>query len=600
MTGKTRKKHATFKLVLGVVSLLIVSIFFVSYYFSNKLKPLLKSELKDLVFNATDSLYRLEFSDLNVSLITKGATLLNVKLIPDTTVFKRLIAERRAPNNIYYIELKKLTIINFQPKQLFKNRKLNVSKVLFENPDVVMVNQQFDFNERSPSYLQKSPYDYISKYLAELNINTIAFTNIRFKYISNAVGKQEMDSVSNLNITLKNWLINKESDNNSDRLYALQDIRIALNNYTYATADSLYRINLEQLYFSSSSGKLNIQSFKVVPRYDEMSFGKLAGYSKERYAIDLSNISLEGINFPLYIRKRELYTTEMTVSNGSVNVFNNNALPSRIKIKNGKFPHQLLQLLRAPLTIRLLNLNNINIAYSEFDRDSGQKGKITFEKTSGTITNITNVARLKKKSPYLFADLTTYMMGKGKLNASFRFNLDGKEGQFAYSGTLGDMDGRVLNKVTMPLGMVQIRRGHVQRLTFNIKANEQKATGKISFFYKDLSVALLKRKDKTNKLVKQGWMSLLANAMVINSDNPDEKGVMIHAPISYQRPATASFFSFIWRTLFSGIKYSVGVTPQKEQQILNKVQQFEQIKIDRDKRKIERSKRRGAKPDRNR
>ena len=201
-----------------------------------------------------------------------------------------------------------------------------------------MVNRQFDFNERKASYLQRSPYDYISKYLKELRVNTIDFKDIRFKYIDNNGLEPQIDSVKNLNIRLQNWLIDEGSDKDPDRLYALQNVNIHLKDYSYATPDSMYHVNVNEMNYNSSAGKLNLESFSVVPRHSEMAFGKLAGYARERYHIKMSDISLEGINFPLYVRKRELYAAEMNISNGSVSVFNNNALPSRVKVKNGKYP----------------------------------------------------------------------------------------------------------------------------------------------------------------------------------------------------------------------------------------------------------------------
>lgn len=598
MRGESRKSYNTIKWVVGLMIILLLSVFLTATYFANKLKPIIKAELKDLVLNATDSLYTVEFSDLSLNLLTKGASLTDVKFIPDTNVFKRLIALKRAPNNVYYIRLKTLSIKNFHPKNLFKFKKLNVDLLLFDNPDVIMVNTQFDFNENKPSYLQKSPYDYISKYLHELRVNEISFRNVKFKYINNNGKVPEIDSINKLNVTLKGWLIDRESDKDPSRLYALQDVMINLNDYSYATPDSLYHVNWKQFSFSSASGKLNVSNFNVVPRLSEMSFAKTAGYSKERYQISMSKIDLEGIDFPLYIKKRELYATQMSITDGALAVFNNNELPARIKIRNGKYPHQILQQLKAPITVKLLNLANVDISYAEYDRDSKKKGTIVFKKTSGTLTNITNVAKIKAKSPYLFANMTTYMMGKGKLDVNFRFDLDAKDGDFSYSGALGNMDGQVLNRVTMPLGMVQIKRGLVKKLTFNIKANDQTATGSVKFAYNDLSVALLKRDNEEDKLVKQGLMSLLANAMVINSSNPGKDGVLITAPVNYQRPETASFFSFIWRTLFVGIKYSVGVTPKKEKEIERKIQKFEQIKIDRDKRRSIKERRRRLNRDR--
>lgn len=592
MRIKSQKSYNTIKWVTGLMILLLLSIFLTASYFGNKLQPIIKAELKDLVLNATDSLYTVEFSDLSLNLLTKGATISDVKFIPDTNVFKRLIALKKAPNNVYYIRLKTLSIKNFHPKNLFKFKKLNVDLLLFDNPDVVMVNTQFDFNENKPSYLQKSPYDYISKYLHELKVNKISFRNVKFKYINNNGTVPEIDSVDNLNVDLKGWLIDKGSDKDPSRLYALQDVMINLNDYSYATPDSLYHVNWDHFHFSSSTGKLSISNFNIEPRLSEMDFARKVGYSKERFHISMNKIDFEGINFPLYIRKRELYATQMSITDGALDVFNNNELPSKVKIKNGKYPHQLLQQLKEAITVRLLTLSNVDISYAEYDRDSKKKGKITFKKTSGTLTNITNVKKLKEKSPYLFANMTTYIMGKGKLNVNFRFDLDAPDGAFAYSGALGRMEGRELNGVTMPLGMVQVKRGTAKELKFDIKANDQLAKGTVRFAYNDLSVALLKRDTDDDKLVRQGLISLLANAMVINSNNPGKDGVLITAPVNYKRTETASFFSFIWRTLFVGIKYSVGVTPKKEEEIARKVQRFEQIKIDRDKRRSIKEKRR--------
>lgn len=140
--------------------------------------------------------------------------------------------------------------------------------------------------------------------------------------------------------------------------------------------------------------------------------------------------------------------------------------------------------------------------------------------------------------------------------------------------------------------MILVKRGEVKQLEFDITANEDKAKGYVKFAFNDLSVALLKREKNGNRLVRKGLMSILANAMVINSDNPNEMGVLITAPINHQRVKTASFFNFVWKTLFQGIRYSVGITDKKEEQIRRKIASFEKIKADRDKRKADRQKRR--------
>lgn len=592
MIEKSRKRKKILIWIGGIILILVLGISLTSRYFANKFKPLIKEQIKELVLRSTDSLYHIEFSSIRINLLTANASLTDVKVVPDTQIFKKLIALKKAPNNIYYVQLEKLGIRNFHLFRLLQERILNISQLRLDNPNVVMINKQFDFNEDKLPQPNQSPYDYISAYLKEFSIHTIDFNNIRFKYINNNKAKPEVDSVKNLNITLKDYLIDPHSATDKSRLYLLKDVQINLNNYTFATPDSLYHLNLHQLDFSAASGKLNIKRFSLIPRLDEMRFGQILGYSKDRYEILMSDISLEGINLPLYILKQELFAKEMNIANGSVAVFNNNALPKKETEKIGRYPHQLLQKVKGKMHISQLNLNNVNISYSVFDRDSRQKGTISFENTSGGFSNVTNMPKYKEKNPFMTASLTTYMMGKGKLDVNFKFDLNAKDGAFAYSGVLGYLEGRNLNRITRPLGMVEIKSGEVKKLEFNIEANDSIAKGLMKFQYNDLSVNLLKREKGEDRLVRQGWMSFLANAIVLNPNNPDKSGIMIMAPIQEVRKKNGSFFHFIWRTLLQGIKHSVGVTEAKQQKIKTQIARFGQMKIDREARQARREKRR--------
>lgn len=190
------------------------------------------------------------------------------------------------------------------------------------------------------------------------------------------------------------------------------------------------------------------------------------------------------------------------------------------------------------------------------------------------------------------AGLTSYLMGKGKLDVNFKFDLNAKDGAFSYSGVLGAMEGRSLNRITKPLGMIEVKSGTVKKLEFLIDANDQKASGMMKFQYNDLSVNLLKREEGENRLVRQGWMSFLANAIILNPNNPDSNGILITAPIHEVRKTNGSFFQFIWRSLLQGIKHSVGVTEAKQQKIKTQIARFGQMKIDREARQARREKRR--------
>ncbi|MBB2146607.1 hypothetical protein GM921_13980 [Pedobacter sp. LMG 31464] len=585
MAEKAPRKFKVLKWMISIVLFISLALVGASWYISVKFKPLIRREIKELVQKSTHGLYRIEFSQIHTNFITGSATIGDVNIMPDTNVFKLLVAAKKAPNNLYYIRLKKLSIKRFHPYDIYFNKKVDISLLLFDNPDITMVNKHFDFNDNRPPRPRKSPYDYIKNLFKSLRVELVDFKNVRFKYVNNNELLPDVDSVANLNVTLKDWLIDSLSAQDTTRLYLLKDVNINLSNYSYATPDSMYHINVNQLDFNASSGKVNIKQFGLIPRYSEADFAKVAGYARDRFTIQLNNISLDGIDLPAYIQKRELIASQMSIADGGVAVFNNNTFPKLEKIKTGRFPHQLLQQLKAQLTIKKIKLSNIDVSYTEFDKRSQQRGRISFEKTSGTIMNVTNGVKVKTINPIMQADLVSYVMGQGKLAINFKFDLNSPTGEFAYKGAITNLDGRKLNQITKPLGMVQVNKGMIKSLAFDIKANQDVATGKVDFAFNDLSVALLKKEEGKARLVRKGLLSILANALVIYSDNPSKEGKFTTAPINYNRRPTGSFFNFIWKTLYQGVKYSVGVTPQREAEIKAQVAKFEKMKDDRDERR---------------
>ena len=586
--------HKNFRIVKYIAAILLpISVITtaLSWYYSEKLRPVITQELKELVFTATDSLYRIEFSTIRTNWITGNASLYDVNIIPDTVALKRLHLKQTGPNNVYTIRVKRLMIRGFHPFTLYRKHKLQIDELLFLRPDITMVNKQQSYNEGKPPRPRYNPYDYISKYLAELQVSNINLRDIKFKYINDNGEKPVADSLSNLNITLKDWLIDATSAEDPKRLYLLKDVVLNMNDYVYRSPDSLYLIKMNKLDFRASTGRLKIRQFAVVPRYQEMDFSKAVGYSKNRFNVALSEITLGGIDFPRYISHQELFAKDMQVNNGFVSVFNSNELPGRGRTERGHLPHQLLQTLTGVLTVQKLHLDNIDLSYSTYNKRSKQRGSVTFNKTSGTISNLTNAPKYKTLNPVMSAKLHSRFMDKGVLDVDFKFHLTAKNGFFNYKGSLKNMDGRLLNKITKPVAMLQIKSGYIDELQFDIRANEDLALGTLNFRYHNLGVRLLEHSEDSDRLVSKGFMSFLANNLIINSGNPDRNGKFVSAKINYKRPETASFFSFIHKSLFQGIRHSIGFTIEKEKEIKVQIEKFEKMKADREQRRENRRKR---------
>ena len=99
-----------------ILLFIIAAIAATGYYFYNKYiaqdrwKPILQAKLKELVLKSSDSLYHIEYSDFNLNITSGDATLSDFKLVPDSAVYQKLVLLKKAPDNLFLLDVKKLTI----------------------------------------------------------------------------------------------------------------------------------------------------------------------------------------------------------------------------------------------------------------------------------------------------------------------------------------------------------------------------------------------------------------------------------------------------------------------------------------------------------
>ncbi|MGV8877504.1 MAG: hypothetical protein ACOH2A_00600 [Sphingobacteriaceae bacterium] len=583
-------------IILPVVIIAALGGYYVKVYLSNRWKPILTEQLKKIVINSSDSLYRIEFSDLDLQLVSGNAEIKNFKLIPNMTVYEKMVSMHKAPDNMYSLQVEKLVLNSFKAKKAYLDNMLEIGSILIESPKLSIVNKRQPYNDTVVIKKSKTPYQLIKDIFKELHIGKISLKDVDFAFINTNEVKVKTTVLRNLNIDISDVFIDSLSQRDTSRFYNTKSVDFHLTDYRLATPDSLYYLNLKDIRFSTSRREIVLEKLSLDPRYDKVQFYKKVKYAKDRYALSFNRISLTQINLQKFLRSQQLHAGAMRISNGVVDVYNNNAYPKRVSIKNHAYPHQKLQEVALDMKIDSLYIEDTSISYAEADHLSGQTGKITFEKTKGLLLNVTNSTSAKKLNPYMTARLHTRFMNTADLNVNFKFNLLATNGNFNYSGTLGQMDGRVLNRITRPLGMVEVASANIKKLSFDVDADEHTAKGMLKFYYSDLKVQLLKREAGKQKLEKQSLISTLANTLVIRTNNPKNNGEFVSGSINYRRVPTASFFNFLWKGLLDGIKPSVGFDKRTENNITDVVTGASELLSDykemKRKNKIKRNERR--------
>jgi hypothetical protein len=576
--------------------------FYGHYVSGDKWKPILQQKLKDLVLKSSDSLYHIEYSDFDLNLSTGDATLSDFKLIPDTVVYQKLVAQKKAPDNLFILRVKKLSIKNVGARKAYQEKILNIDNITIENPDLTIVNKRYTFNDTVKVGKPKAPYEIIKKIFKQLRIDSISLKDISVNYInkSNPVTKQT--ALKHLDIDISSVLIDSLSSKDTNRFYYTKGINITLHDYKIATPDSLYNIALKQIFFSTSQRKIVLDNVSLTPRYNHNSFYRKTGMSGDIFTLKFRKIDINDIDLQRFLREQKLYAGTLDIVNSSVNIYSNNAYGGKKSIKIGEDPHQALQKVALDMQLKRLNIKNTDITYSETDATTLATGIIFFKNTNGYILNVTNDPAIKKINPFMTARIKTSFMDAAPLQVNFKFNLVAPNGAFNYSGMLGSFDGKILDKLVKPLAMVHVQSADIQRLTFNVNANNYNGKGHLEFYYKNLNVQLLKKVAGKAELQNQGLISKLANSLVIDNENPDKKGNFRPGPIDLKRESTVSFFSFLYKGLLDGLKPSVGFDKKTELKV-NKVvlkvstlvNKFNKFKEDRKQRKEERQQKRQAK-----
>jgi len=592
-----------------IITLLLIGgagyYFYNKYLAENRWKPILQAELKELVLKSTDSLYHIDYSDFDLDIASGNATLKDFKLIPDTAVYEKLVALKKAPDNLFTLSVKKLSISNLGAMKAYKEKILNISNISIEKPSLTVVNQRFDYNDTVKVGKSKTPYEMIKSTFKQLHIDSISLKDISLNYINKSNAVEKHTALKHLNIDISDVVIDSLSGRDTSRFYYTKGIDIKIDDYKIFTPDSLYKAEVKQIYFSTAKRMISLNKVSFVPRYTYAAFYKASGEPGDIYNLNFKRIDINDIDLQRFLRNQKLYAGTLSLANASVKIYNDNSFKGAKSIKTGKDPQQALQKVALDMHLKKINIKNTLISYTEKDATSGYAGVITFNNTYGTILNVTNDAAAKRRNPYMVAHIYSRFMDAADLNVNFKFNLLSKTGAFNYNGTLGELDGRKLDKLVRPLALVHVQSADIDKLHFNVNASNYNGKGQLEFYYKNLNIQLLKKVEGKAGLQTQGFISKLANTLIIEKDNPDKKGNFRPGPIDLKREPSVSFFSFLYKALLDGLKPSVGYDKKTESTVnkaiikvnnlLDKIKQFkEERKQKKEERKAKRAERKQA------
>jgi hypothetical protein len=544
-------------IIIPLVLLALAAAVFI-YLKDRKLKdfePVIIDKLAELVREGTNGLYRLEIGSLEVDLIGSRISLVNARLLPDSTTLLQMERENRAPNDVIFLSVDRMNIEGAAPAAFMQSRMLELDTLIITNPKIEIHHTRRDYNKtvvKDTTPVEKRILDKIDRIkLDRLLIQDAQLVHIN---ISNNNKRNHLDSVT---IDIQDILIDSASVKETDRLLYAREILIRMQNYEYRSPDSIYIVKADEVFISATKRDMLFSKVELKPRLSRKDFVKKQREVKELYSVYFNEIRFESVDWWAFANEEGLVADSAILSGGKLEVYCNRALPPYSGSKVGNYPHQALMKIPFDVNIKKLDVRNFDVAYVEYNPKSGQEGTLSFRNVRGEIRNATNMQSAIAENPRMTAKASASLLGEVSIYADFRFDLNKHEsGSFGVDIAMNAVDGTKLNKVTHPLGLFSIKEGQIKSLKAHIEGSNHKGTGRVDLLYSGLKVLPLKQDDE-GELKERGFLGFLANAFVVKSDNLPGPNQRV-ARVEYQRETNKSFFALIWKTLLTGMLESIG------------------------------------------
>lgn len=558
MEQKRSGKYKVLKWAGGILALLILLAGGAALYLNARWKPLLTKKIKDSVYEGSKHLYRINFQDIRLNLLTGTAVLDSVSLSPDTAVFNKLKTLRRAPVHLFQLKLKKLQINRVSVLTAYFKKRVEMNSIVLEQPSIDMIRHEVP--KRTDTLKdERTLYQLISKTLRSVRVKTIKIVDADFAYVNGRTLKP-LNSVKHFSVNVKDLLIDSLSQFDSTRVYYARDIAFKLTGYRSLGKDKMYTMKIDTIAGSMAEKMIRIKGFQMIPMYPDLAFTRKYKYGKDRYDLNFDEINLAGVDFMKLNDEGSLYARSLKIGPARAGIFVNRELPpppNFDKVRN--FPHVAIRRIPMPTAIDSVIIKNVDVAYTEYNPISEKRGTVYFQNLTGRITNLTNDSSRLAKDNHAIASLSALVMKTSRIDVRINFNLTDKNAAFHYKGSVGPMNMLVLNPMAKNMGLVEIESGKMQKTDFDIRANSKGSSGTVRFYYTDLKVKLLSEAENGKAPKKKGFLSFLANTLLIKNNNPDKGEAPRVARTTFTRTPAASFFNELWKGVFIGIREIVGL-----------------------------------------
>jgi hypothetical protein len=548
MSTPKKKRSVLKKILIGIAILIVLAAVAFQVFITRYLPSMVKERLADVIVKGSDSLYRFEVGKFDVSFWGGSVRFSDLRITIDTARYKKMEAEKRLPPLTFQLNLPAGSINGIGLRALIWKKKIDISTIRFKSADIHLARH---FRSADTTVASDEPlWKLIQPNIRSIHIASVRCDDLKMTY-------QNVDSATSFrwafdkcNIAFSDIRVDSASANDTSRLLFAKNVGLAAEDIKMKTPDGLYYLFADQIMYTSSDRSLLVKEFDFHPTMNQQQFNSHWGYEHEIYKLKIPVIELKNFQLPQWIGYNRLRVDTVKLTSPSIAVHMDRNPRDNPYSKKGKYPQQLLQKAPFSILIKRLKATDASMVYTETNDKTQMTGKLQFPVLSGVIDNITNDTAALQRSRECIADIRGTVMKTGSIHAIFRFNLADKAGAFGVNATITNLNAPQLQPLFKAMTATDIQSFNMRRLDYRMTGNENAARGSLKMQYTDMDI-LLNRVEEDKSFNKRGFLSFLANRLVIYKENPKDGDERVATNIPLQRDATRSFFNLVWKTLYT-------------------------------------------------
>ena len=494
-------------------------------------------------FTPIDNNQQIGIEELNFSTSERQIVARQVTVKPKT---------KNPSQDQFEMQIPMLSMNGFDLDKAYRNFEYIFESILVEKPVLLMYNNAKDSLQVNP--FKVNIYPHFKSFADVFATKSLKVNEASLTVLKN--GKKSLEEKFNFNLT--DFRID---DKPSNGFLHSADFSFSIQNIKRQDGDKLYHFSIGESKYSSANDRFIARDIRIIPSLSREKFNEQNGFQTDYFKGKIDSVVIRHPNIQRWFDKGELAGQDMSVVGLDFDIYRDKRLPFD-ETKRPKMLQDLIKALPYPTQIDSLILIGAKIHYTEQPPLGDEPGAIKFSNLKASLKPFTNM----KGSGPVFPDFqlvaTATIMDSCQMNVRMHYLMNHPENLFTASGSLSPFDMRILNPALEPLAMVSIRSGKVDHFKFNFSADKTHATGHLLFGYDDMRISVLELKDGNTKEAKLA--SFIANSLLLRSKNPRGKE-LLPDEINFQRDEQRSVLNYWWKSIFSGVKNTLGIKDNKEE-----------------------------------